>query len=1369
MPEKVFHKIKPHPINSPPAAAVGGVAMVTHPYAELAVTSNFSFLRGASHPEELVEQAAALGYRAIAIADRNTLAGIVRAHVAARQHNVQIVIGCRLVLMEAIGTGAAVGPAGAASVELCVYPQDRDAYARLCTLLTLGKRRAPKGECYLTLDDVAAHARGLLALAMPPETFGTPHGDHAAWERAVLRLRDIFDDDRLSLAAVVRFGADDAVHLAALRSLSERSGVPLAAANDAHYHVPQRRPLQDVVTCIRHGCTIHEAGLRLAANAERHLKPGDEMARLFASMPGAIERSLEIARRAAGFSLDQIKYQYPLETCPPEMTPTQYLRKLAYEGAAERYGGRGSGGVAEWQSGTVAKARESGSSEPSLRESVAVPLRHSATLPLSVSNALEHELALIAELGYETYFLTCHDIVRFARSRGILCQGRGGAANSAVCYCLGITEVDPSRFKLLFERFISRARKEPPDIDIDFEHERREEVIQYIYAKYGRERAALTAEVISYRGRSAVRDVGKAMGLSEDCIDALAKNLDRWHEPPSEERVREIGLDPREPTIRRVIELAHELAGFPRHLSQHVGGFVITQAPLSELVPIENAAMEDRTVIEWDKDDIDAMGMLKVDVLGLGMLTCVRRCVELVNRVTPKWQSGGVAEWQSQQEETHGGQDVSRSGSVSARNGADASDLSCDAEHAKDGIVRIDITDAASGGVDPDEHCRGLRSAHASGAPPRSAFGDGVAVRGLDCVRTCNELVDARARAAPTRSDRRGGPNHLCADPLARRQDRSRTPCEAMNSSSTAPLCHYATLPLSTRSIPLDDPAVYDMICKADTVGVFQIESRAQMSMLPRLKPRTFYDLVIEVAIVRPGPIQGGMVHPYLRRREGKEPVTYPSPEVEGVLGRTLGVPLFQEQAMQLAIVAAGFTPDEADGLRKSMAAWKRKGSGIYQYGQKLMDGMIAKGYPREFAERCFEQIKGFSEYGFPESHAASFALIVYYSAWLKRYHPAAFAAALINSQPMGFYQPAQIVRDAQEHGVEVRGVDVNRSGWDCSLEAESDTVTQWQSGKVNTCGAMSDLDRDTAAPAPLCHSATATRVTPALRLGTRLVKGLAQNDADCVAAAVRQHGPFRDVESLWRASGVSVRGLRCLAQADAFGSMGLTRQQALWQIKPLRDERLPLFETGVCEEGWSQDQSRSPRRAQKIPSEDSVKQDGSGGDTGPSIASSSLRGESVLPVADAAALAALPPIAPSTLVRQDYEHVGLSLKAHPMSFLRERLASGGVVPCGELRDPRLCPQGRRLQVAGLVLVRQRPSTASGVVFFTLEDESGIANLIVWSDTFETYRRVARQSHVLQVRGKVERQGEVVHLHVDHMESLDHALPDVEVASRDFH
>lgn len=1387
MPEKPFHKVRPHPLHAAPPSR-GGETTAPHPtqgaYAELCVTSNFTFLTGASHPEELIEQAAALGYHAIAVTDTNTMAGIVRAHVAAKRHGVRLIVGCRLRLLDP-------------GVDVCVYPTDRAAYARLCTLLTVGKRRAPKGECHLTLEDLTARASGLLGVVMPRESLGTPLEREGAGDFALVveRLQAVFEADALSLAAIRRFGPHDELHRAAVRDLAAATGVPLVASNDVLYHIASRRPLQDVVTCIRHGCTIHEAGFRLVANAERHLKPGEEMERLFAEMPGAIERSLEIARRTAGFALDQIKYQYPLETCPPEMTPTQYLRKLAYEGAAERYGGeaRGSQGVGgqgvRCQGAEVPREGQPQrvlASDSSSRDTSAP--RHLDTLPpipSSVSNALEHELALIAELGYETYFLTCHDIVRFARSRGILCQGRGGAANSAVCYCLGITEVDPARFKLLFERFISRARKEPPDIDIDFEHERREEVIQYIYAKYGRERAALTAEVISYRGRSAVRDVGKAMGLSEDCIDALAKNLDRWHEPPSAERVREIGLDPREPTIRRVIELAHELAGFPRHLSQHVGGFVITQAPLSELVPIENAAMEDRTVIEWDKDDIDAMGMLKVDVLGLGMLTCVGKCVRLM-RATERQSDGatkgradaarhgnaGVCQQQREQNNGHRA-DIPGLDRMAAEYGASEGDLSRDAGDASDGAVRAHDPDAKGGDLGPVQYRRGARQAEPSGFlevsshQPRLTDGARYATgvgddHEPDADQRRNAGAASRDRPHPASSDPQPGAE-------ATRDLNGSHPSSLRHSVAPSLLSH---IPDALRA---DDPAVYDMICKADTVGVFQIESRAQMSMLPRLKPRSFYDLVIEVAIVRPGPIQGGMVHPYLRRREGKEPVTYPSPEVEGVLGRTLGVPLFQEQAMQLAIVAAGFTPDEADGLRKSMAAWKRRGSGIYQYGQKLMDGMIAKGYPREFAERCFEQIKGFSEYGFPESHAASFALIVYYSAWLKRYHPAAFAAALINSQPMGFYQPAQIVRDAQEHGVEVRGVDANRSGWDCSLEAESDTVTQWQSGKVNTCGAMSDLDPDITAPAPLCHSATATLVTPALRLGTRLVKGLAREDADRVAVAVRERGPFRDVESLWRASGVSVRGLRCLAQADAFGSMGLTRQQALWQIKPLRDERLPLFEIEACEEGLSRKQGSSPWSAQRARSEESLRQDGDGADTDPCLASSAfgdlrdLRGEYLSSSPDAAALAALPPIAPCAQVLDDYEHVGLSLKAHPMSFLRTMLRARGASACEELRSEKRSPQGRQVWVAGLVLVRQRPSTASGVVFITLEDETGIANLVIWATTFETYRRVARLSSILLVRGVVERQGDVVHVHADHIESLDQSVPELVQRSRDFH
>ncbi len=1051
-------------------------------YAELAVTSNFTFLTGASHPEELVGHAAELGHRAAAIADTNTLAGIVRAHVAAKDAGIPLAIGCRLVLSE---------PKGLA---VLVYPTDRPAYTRLCRLLTLGKRRAPKGECSLTLDDLIDHNDGLLAVAIPPPP---PESAGDGFEALIRRLQDAFDDDRLSLGASRGYGADDAGRLRTLAGLSAHVRVPLVAVNDVRYHAPERRALQDVVTCIRHGCTIEEAGFRLAANAERHLKPPGEMARLFAEYPAAVSRSVHVAERAAAFSLDELRYEYPVEPCPDGLTPIAYLRERAWAGAATRY-----------PSGVPAKVRDQ----------------------------LGHELALIEELRYEPYFLTCYDIVTFARSRGILCQGRGGAANSAVCYCLGITEVDPARFSLLFERFVSRERNEPPDIDIDFEHERREEVIQYLYRKYGRDRAALTAEVITYRGRSAVREVGKAMGLSLDGVDALARNLDHWGEPPDADRVREAGMNPGDPTMRHVLELTCQLAGFPRHLSQHVGGFVITRSPLCDLVPIENAAMEDRTVIEWNKDDIDAMGMLKVDVLGLGMLTCIRKSFDLIRE--------------------HRGRDLT--------------------------IPRI--------------------------------FSDHA-----------------------------------------------------------------------------EDPAVYGMIQRADTVGVFQIESRAQMSMLPRLKPKEFYDLVIEVAIVRPGPIQGGMVHPYLKRRAGEEPVVYPSAAVRDVLGRTLGVPIFQEQAMQLAIVAAGFTPDEADGLRRAMAAWRRKGDKIGRFGRKLIDGMIARGYPREFAERCFEQIKGFSEYGFPESHAASFALLVYVSCWLKRYEPAAFAAALLNSQPMGFYQPAQIVRDAREHKVEVRPIDVNHSDWDCTLE---------DGGQV-------------------------------LRLGMRQVKGLAEADAERVRAAVQRVGPFRSVESLWRTSGTGTRALRRLARADAFRSMGLDRQGALWQVKSLRDEVLPLFrhDAGapiVIHRDWG-------------------------------------------PLPDDAGHESLPPVTPQRQVLQDYEASGLSLKAHPVSFIRGALDELDAIPTADLRDPRLSPQGRRVAVAGIVLSRQRPATASGVVFITLEDETGIANLIIWSTTFERYRWVARLSTVLLARGRVERQGDVVHVHVDRLENLDSRIPDFAAASRDFH
>jgi len=1141
MPENPAHKHHPHPFKRTGADPAPSSSPTTPfpsvpprsapPYAELAVTTNFTFLTGASHPDEFVEQAAALGHAAAAIADTNTLAGIVRAHTAAKDTGIPLAVGCRLVFTDP------------ASPAILVYPTSRPAYSRLSRLLTLGKRRAPKGECHLALHDLLEHEEGLLAVVVPPHDLSEDFIDTLAG------LARVFDDDRLSLAVCRAYGPDDATRLRQLAALGEHAGVPLAAINDAHYHAPHRRMLQDVLTCIRRGCTIEEAGFLLHANAERHLKPADEIARLFADHPGAPARAAEVAARATAFSLDELRYEYPLE-CPPGLSIAEHLRDLTYRGAAKRY---------------------------------------PAGLPDKVLDQIEHELALIAELRYEPYFLTCHGIVDFARSRGILCQGRGGAANSAVCYCLGITEVDPARFSLLFARFVSRERREPPDIDIDFEHERREEVIQHIYATYGRERAALTAEVISYRARSAVRDVGKAMGLSLDCVDTLAKHMDYWGGSPDPKRVREAGLNPADPTIRLVLALTAELIGFPRHLSQHVGGFVITNSPLSDLVPIENAAMEDRTVIEWDKDDIDAMGMLKVDVLGLGMLTCIRKAFELV------------------------------------------------------------------------EGYRGER---------------------LSIPRIFAEYGE--------------------------------------------------------------DPAVYEMIQHADTLGVFQIESRAQMSMLPRLKPKCFYDLVIEVAIVRPGPIQGKMVHPYLRRRDGTDPITYPNPQIEEVLGRTLGVPLFQEQAMQLSIVAAGFSPDEADKLRRAMAAWKRKGDAINAFGERLIAGMLERGYPRDFAERCFEQIKGFSEYGFPESHAASFAILVYVSSWLKRYEPAAFAAALINSQPMGFYAPAQIVRDAREHGVEVRPIDVNFSAWDCSLEpGDRDTCATtvvphsacWTTaarprhdGSAECATDSSDTDALRSERRRGGRRRSSDRSgTPALRLGLRLVKGLSESDANRIAEAVAREGPFDSIDALRRAGAVSVAGLRKLARADAFGSMDLHRQTSLWAVRTLRDDphhphHAPLFES-------------IPEQAEREGAE------------------------------------SLPAFSPVAEVNHDYAFTSLSLKAHPLAFIREALdaRTPAVTPAADLRSERLYPNGARAAVAGIVLVRQRPATASGIVFMTLEDETGIANIVVMPDLFDRFRKVAALSRALLVRGVVERQGEVVHLRARSLKSLDDEMPSLDVSSRNFH
>jgi error-prone DNA polymerase len=1250
-------------------------------FVELAATSNYTFLTGASHPEELVEQAALLGHRAASIADRNTLAGVVRAHVAAKEAGIPIAIGCRLALME---------PANA---NVVVYPTSVAAYTRLSGLLTAGKRRAPKGECYLRLDDLLGSREGLVAVAIPPGLRAGAGDEMDGFERMLARLVEGMGAERVTAALSLSYAARDRERAQRVARMAARAGAGCVASNDVVYHAPERRMLQDVLTCIRIGCTIHEAGLALEVNAERHHKAPEEMARLFADFPGVVERSVEIASRALGFNLDQLKYEYPSEECPAGMTPLEYLTERTWAGARVRY---------------------------------------PEGVPDRVRRALEYELAMIAELKYEGYFLTCYEIVAFARSRNILCQGRGGAANSAVCYCLGITEVNPATFDLLFERFVSRERKEPPDIDIDFEHERREEVIQHIYEKYGRERAALTAEVISYRGRSAVREVGKAMGLSQDCVDAMAKHLDRWTEPPSETRVREAGLNPSDPGIRRVIELTGQLVGFPRHLSQHVGGFVITRGPLHALVPIENAAMEDRTVIEWDKDDIDAMGMLKIDVLGLGMLTCVRKGLEFLGVDTgrdggteARRGSDGATERRSDgggRQEPKGGRDgigpdVSRFDRVAEGDGAGTGRVSLDNGNAGGRALRADESDETGGDLDSFEHRGrawaaepvGLSSAPAD--RPRLARGVGYTGRagnidGDDPFRSDADRVAPRVRSDPASTDPEPG-----AQGQSDLTPASLTHAPSSLRRSVAPSLLYSVPPslrpfLSHSLFPAHrailasptDPEVYAMTHRADTVGVFQIESRAQMSMLPRLKPSCFYDLVIEVAIVRPGPIQGGMVHPYLRRRDGKEAITYPTEEVRAVLGRTLGVPIFQEQAMKLAIVAAGFTPDQADALRRAMAAWKRKGDKIYRFGQQLIEGMIRNGYPREFAERCFEQIKGFSEYGFPESHAASFALLVYSSCWLKRYHPAAFAAALINSQPMGFYQPAQIIRDAREHGVEVREIDVNHSAWDCTLE--------WDN--VRDAGPMREPSRW-------------GQGGPAIRLGMRLVKGLARAEADLIRGAIERVGRLGSVDALWRRSGVSVRALRCLARADAFGSMGLNRQGALWQIRPLRDGRLPLF-------------------------------DG---------ASSGME--------DTDGLGALPAIAPEMQVMHDYAHTGLSLKAHPVSFVREQLSERGVIACTELRSPKACPQGRIVRVAGVVLVRQRPSTASGVVFITLEDETGIANLIIWSDTYERYRKVIRLSASLVVRGRVERQGEVVHVHADRFASLDERMPEYESHSRDFH
>jgi error-prone DNA polymerase len=1012
-------------------------------YAELHCLTNFSFLRGASHPEELAARAAALGYAALAITDECSVAGVVRAHIAAKDHKLRLLVGTEIQLTD--------GP------RLVLLATNRAGYGNLSELITKGRRSAAKGSYRLTRADLDEGLGDCLALLIPP-----PHPqarEGASW------LAERFPG-RTWIAAELHCGPDDRTQLAGLRELARAAGIPLVAAGDVHMHVRSRRRLQDVLTAVRLGKPVRECGHALFPSGERHLRLRMRLAQLYP--PELLAETLRVAE-ACAFSLDELRYEYPEELVPAGETSTTWLRKLTEEGLAWRF---------------------------------------PAGAPDQVRRLVEHELRLIGDLTYEAYFLTVHDIVRFARAQGILCQGRGSAANSAVCYALGVTEVDPARMSMLFERFISRERNEPPDIDVDFEHQRREEVIQYIYAKYGRDRAAIAATVITYRPKSAIRDVGKALGLDLAQVDQLAKSRAWWdHGRLLPEKLAADGFDAASPVIRQLCELVNALIGFPRHLSQHTGGFVIARGSLARLVPIENAAMPDRSVIQWDKDDLDALGLLKVDVLALGMLSAIRRALDLI---------GG----------------------------------------------RFTMAD-----------------------------------------------------------------------------------------------------------IPPEDAGVYEMIQHADTMGVFQIESRAQMAMLPRLRPESFFDLVVEVAIVRPGPIQGGMVHPYLRRRQGLEPVTYPSAAVRAVLERTLGVPIFQEQVMSLAVVAAGFTPGESDRLRRAMAAWRRKG-GLEPFEKRLKDGMRSHGYTLEFADQIYRQILGFGEYGFPESHAASFALLVYVSSWIKRYHPAAFCAALLNSQPMGFYTPSQLVQDARRHGVEVRPVDASVSAWECTLEPD------------------------------------------ALRLGLLMVKSLSRAGAERIAAARRER-PFASVDELARRACLDQRDLKCLAAAGALNSLAEHRRFAYWDVAGVETRAGLLRDAPVAE--------AAPR----------------------------LR----------------PPTEGENLVA-DYASLGLTLGRHPLALLRGRLRSMRLATAEEIRS---LPHGRLARACGIVTGRQRPDTAAGVVFVTLEDETGYVNVVVWASLAERQRRELLGAQLMTVHGVIEREGEVVHLVARRLVDHSALLGRLVTRSRDFH
>jgi error-prone DNA polymerase len=1024
-------------------------------YAELCVTSNFTFLRGASHPEELVTRAAALGLTAVAITDRNSLAGVVRAFSALKELRRELgptarlpklIVGARLVLRDS-------------DTDWIALPHDRAAYSRLTRLLTLGKRRAPKGACYLDLHDLKTGCTGMTLIAVPQAALHRSKTD-------IIALKKCFRA-HVFLGAAPRYNGSDQHHFSACADLARRTAAPMVAIGDVLMHHGSRRQLADVLTCLREHITIDEIGTRALPNAERRLKAGADMQRLFVHHPAALRHTVGIAARCS-FCLSELSYEYPDEIAGDE-PPQERLERLAREGLRRRY--------------------PEGASDTTIAQ-------------------MDKELALVRTLDFPAYFLTVHDIVQFARGQGILCQGRGSAANSILCYLLGITDVSPETITMVVERFVSEHRGEPPDIDVDFEHERREEVIQHIYAKYGRHRAGLCATVIHFRSRAAINEVGKVMGLSKDVTANLSGQI--WgtsNGGADPERIKELGLDMSDPRLAMTIQRIGEIIGFPRHLSQHVGGFIITKGRLDELCPIENAAMDDRTLIEWDKDDIDALGILKVDILSLGMLTCIRKSFDLI------------------------------------------------AQH--------------------------------------------------------------------------GGPRYSIA------------------------------------TVPQNDAPTFQMLCVADAVGVFQVESRAQMNFLPRMQPREFYDLVIEVAIVRPGPIQGGMVHPYINRRQRREVVQYPSPELEGVLSKTLGVPLFQEQAMQIAVVAAGFSPPEADKLRRSMATFRRMGT-IRQLREKFINGMLERGYEPAFAESCFSQIEGFGEYGFPESHAAAFAMLAYVSAWLKRHHPAAFACGLLNAQPMGFYAPAQIVRDAREHQIEVRPICVNTSEWDNTLERCADG-------------------------------------TLALRLGFRQIKGFREEDAGWIVAA-RGNG-YPDPEALWLRAGIGPAVLERLAEADAYATLGLGRRDALWAVKAIKGNApLPLFNDPIEGEGIHE----------------------------PAVILPAMNlGEEVV---------------------EDYVAMRLSLKAHPMELLRPEMH--GLTPHDALSGTPL----RRVSVCGLVITRQRPGTASGVIFLTLEDETGVSNVVVWHKIYQQFRRAVMGGRLLRVTGYLQREGIVAHVIAQTVEDVSHHL-----------